>query len=126
MALQLQYVAFLVREYDEAIDYLVNVLGFELVEDSPRLGGKRWVRVASPGAETGILLSCATTPEQLAMVGNQAAGRVLFFVRTDNFDADYERLRSRGVQFVEEPRTEDYGRVAVFKDLYGNRWDLLG
>jgi catechol 2,3-dioxygenase-like lactoylglutathione lyase family enzyme len=108
----------------------VSALGFELVEDSPALTNdgrpKRWVVVRPPGAQTGFLLAQADGPEQAAAVGNQFAGRVGFFLRVPDFVAAYERMTAAGVEFVTEPRTEAYGRVAVFKDIAGNRWDLLG
>jgi catechol 2,3-dioxygenase-like lactoylglutathione lyase family enzyme len=124
-------VAIVVREYDPAIDFFVGVLGFELVEDSPALttsGGrpKRWVVVRPPGAATGLLLARADGEEQSAAVGNQVAGRVGFFLRVDDFGAAYARMTSAGVEFVSPPRTEPYGQVAVFLDIAGNRWDLLG
>jgi catechol 2,3-dioxygenase-like lactoylglutathione lyase family enzyme len=122
----LAHVALLVRDYDEAIAFFTRTLRFRLVEDSPREDGKRWVLVAPPGAEeTALLLARAATPEQVAQVGNQAGGRVFLFLRTDEFRRDYDEMRSRGVRFAEEPREEAYGTVAVFLDLYGNRWDLL-
>ena len=121
----------MVREYDPAIDFFVGRLGFELVEDSPALttsGGrpKRWVVVRPPGAATGLLLAQADGERQAAAVGNQLAGRVGFFLRVEDFDAAYARMASAGVEFVSLPRTEPYGRVAVFLDIAGNRWDLLG
>lgn len=120
----------IVADYDEAIDFYVNVLGFELVEDSPSLTNdgrpKRWVVVRPPGAETALLLARADGPNQAIAVGQQFAGRVGLFLRVDDFDAQYERMRSHGVEFVTEPRTEPYGKVAVFVDISGNRWDLLG
>jgi catechol 2,3-dioxygenase-like lactoylglutathione lyase family enzyme len=126
-------VAVVVHEYDPAIRFFVDVLGFDLVEDSPSLTNdgrpKRWVVVRPPGAETGILLARADGPAQVAAVGNQAAGRVGFFLRldgADDFGSTYERMVRAGVTFVTEPRTEDYGRVVVFLDIAGNRWDLLG
>ena len=120
----------LVRDYDEAINYYVRSLGFTLIEDT-NLGsiesGKRWVRVSPPGAaETTLLLAKAATPEQAASVGYQTGGRVFLFLRTDNFWRDYEAMLSRGVKFIQSPRTEGYGTVAVFEDLYGNKYDLLG
>lgn len=119
-------VALLVRDYDEAIAFFTQTLRFRLVEDSPREHGKRWVLVAPPGAaETALLLARAATPEQRAHVGNQSGGRVWLFLHTDDFRRDYDEMRARGVRFVEEPREEAYGTVAVFLDLYGNRWDLL-
>lgn len=122
----LAHVALLVRDYDEAIAFFTRTLRFRLVEDAPREDGKRWVLVAPPGAaETALLLARAATPEQAAQVGDQAGGRVFLFLHTDDFRRDYDEMRSRGVRFVEEPREEAYGTVAVFLDLYGNRWDLL-
>ena len=130
-AVHLELIAVVVREYDPAIDFFVGVLGFELIEDSPALttsGGrpKRWVVVRPPGAATGLLLARADGERQAAAVGNQVAGRVGFFLRVDDFDAAYARMTSAGVEFVSPPRTEPYGRVAVFLDIAGNRWDLLG
>ena len=121
----------MVSEYDPAIGFFVGALGFELVEDSPALttsGGrpKRWVVVRPPGAATGLLLARADGEHQAAAVGNQVAGRVGFFLRVDDFDAAYARMTSAGVEFVSPPRTEPYGRVAVFLDIAGNKWDLLG
>ena len=119
--------ALLVRDYDEAIRFFTRALDFELLEDSPRGPGKRWVRVAPPGgAGGGLLLARAATPEQERAVGNQSGGRVFLFLQTDDFKRDYARMRAEGVRFLEEPRREAYGTVAVFLDLYGNRWDLLG
>jgi catechol 2,3-dioxygenase-like lactoylglutathione lyase family enzyme len=130
-AVQLDLIAIVVKEYDPAIGFFVGALGFELVEDSPALttsGGrpKRWVVVRPPGAATGLLLARADGEEQAAAVGNQVAGRVGFFLRVEDFDAAYARMTSAGVEFVSPPRTEPYGRVAVFLDIAGNRWDLLG
>jgi catechol 2,3-dioxygenase-like lactoylglutathione lyase family enzyme len=125
-----ELVAVIVDEYDPAIEFFVETLGFELVEDAPALTNdgrpKRWVVVRPPGAQTGILLARADGDVQEAVVGNQAAGRVGFFLRVDDFDATRERLASAGVRFVTPPRDEPYGRVAVFLDIAGNRWDLLG
>lgn len=117
-----------VRDYDEAIRFYVNTLGFALLEDSDLGGGKRWVRVAPHGGENGatILLARAATPAQLATVGSQTGGRVFIFIETDDFWADYERLRSRGVTFIRPPTEEPFGTVAVFLDLYGNKFDLIG
>jgi catechol 2,3-dioxygenase-like lactoylglutathione lyase family enzyme len=121
------HVAYLVREYDEAIAYFTTRLGFRLIEDMPQGPGKRWVLVAPPGeGGTSLLLARAATEEQRQLVGRQGAGRVLLFLRTDDFPRDYEAMRARGVDFLEEPRRETYGSVAVFSDLYGNKWDLLG
>ena len=126
----LALVTIVVDDYDPAIRFFVGVLRFELVEDSPSLTNdgrpKRWVVVRPPGAETGILLARADGDERRSAVGNQVAGRVGFFLRVDDFEAIYERMVAAGVKFVSEPRTEDYGRVAVFVDIAGNRWDLLG
>jgi catechol 2,3-dioxygenase-like lactoylglutathione lyase family enzyme len=122
----LAHVALLVRDYDEAIAFFTGTLRFRLVEDTRLDDEKRWVLVAPPGAtETALLLARAATPEQQAAVGNQAGGRVFLFLRTDDFRRDYDEMRSRGVRFAEDPRHEPYGTVAVFLDLYGNRWDLL-
>ena len=127
----LELIAIVVSEYDPAIEFFTGALGFELVEDSPALttsGGrpKRWVVVRPPGAATGLLLARADGEHQAAAVGNQVAGRVGFFLRVDDFGAAYARMTSAGVEFVSPPRTEPYGRVAVFLDIAGNRWDLLG
>jgi len=119
-----------VSEYDPAIDFFVGALGFELVADSPALTSdgrpKRWVVVRPPGAATGLLLARADGEDQAAVVGRQAAGRVGFFLQVDDFDDAYARMSSAGVRFVGPPRSEPYGRVAVFLDIAGNRWDLLG
>jgi catechol 2,3-dioxygenase-like lactoylglutathione lyase family enzyme len=126
----LELVAIVVEEYDPAIRFFVDVLGFELKEDSPALTNdgrpKRWVVVRPPGAQTGLLLARADDERQAAVVGNQHAGRVGFFLRVDDFAAHYERMVAAGVEFVTSPRTEPYGQVAVFRDIAGNRWDLLG
>lgn len=114
-----------VPDYDEAIAYYTQVLGFELREDSPRENGKRWVVAAPPGAQTGILLAKAATEAQRASIGNQTGGRVGFFLHTDDFRRDFAAMKARGVHFAESPREEAYGTVAVFADRYGNRWDLL-
>lgn len=119
-------VTLIVRNYDEAITYFTQALGFTLVEDTNLGGGKRWVLVRPPGAvETCLLLAQAVTPAQQAHVGNQTGGRVFLFLHTDDFWRDYHALRARGVHFVETPRAESYGTVAVFEDIYRNRWDLL-
>src|SRR6476660_8857365 len=128
--MNLDLVAIVVDEYDPAIDFFVNTLGFELVEDSPSLTNdgrpKRWVVVRPPGAQTGLLLAQADGDRQAGAVGNQFAGRVGLFLRVDDFAATYERMVAHGVEFAGEPRTEAYGRVVVFTDIAGNRWDLLG
>ena len=117
--------AIVVADYDQAIAYYCGVLGFELREDAARENGKRWVLVAPPGAQTAILLAKADNALQHEFVGNQTGGRVGFFLHTDDFARDYALYTARGVQFCEQPRHEAYGSVAVFEDLYGNRWDLL-
>lgn len=126
----LELVALVVREYEPAIDFFVRVLGFDLVEDESSLTNdgrpKRWVVVRPPGAATGILLARADGDLQARILGKQFAGRVGFFLRVDDFTAAYERMLAAGVEFVTAPRVEPYGRVAVFVDLEGNRWDLLG
>jgi catechol 2,3-dioxygenase-like lactoylglutathione lyase family enzyme len=119
-------VALVVRDYDEAIAYYTERLGFELVADEDLGNGKRWVQVSPRGHEgTKLLLARAATPKQAAAIGNQTGGRVFLFLSTDDFWRDFRLLRERGVSFVDEPRHEPYGTVAVFTDLYGNRWDLV-
>jgi catechol 2,3-dioxygenase-like lactoylglutathione lyase family enzyme len=126
----LELVTIVVGEYDPAIEFFVDVLGFELVDDSPSLTNdgrpKRWVVVRPPGAQTSILLARADGESQQTAIGSQVAGRVGFFLRVEDFEASYRRMVSAGVEFVTQPRTEDYGRLAVFVDISGNRWDLLG
>jgi catechol 2,3-dioxygenase-like lactoylglutathione lyase family enzyme len=128
--MHLEHVALIVDDYDAAIAFFVEVLGFDLVEDSPSQTNdgrpKRWVVVRPPGARTGLLLARADGARQAAAVGAQFAGRVGLFLRVDDFDASFERMRAAGVTFVGDPRDEPYGRVAVFVDVAGNRWDLLG
>ena len=120
-------VSLVVRDYDEALAFFVGKLGFLLVEDSPvPEQAKRWVVIAPPGAtEARLLLARASTPEQASRIGAQTGGRVFLFLYTDNFWRDYERYKAEGIIFVREPKDEPYGTVAVFKDLYGNLWDLL-
>lgn len=130
MPQSLGYVALLVRDYDEALAYFTEKLGFHLVEDSPstdRNGEpKRWVLIAPPGSlGTKVLLAKASMPEEISRVGNQTGGRVFLFLHTDDVWRDYRSMAARGVKFVRGPRVEPYGTVAVFEDLYGNRWDLL-
>jgi len=130
MAQTIGYVALVVREYNEAIAFFTQSLGFQLVEDSTatdRLGqDKRWVLVAPPGSRgTSLLLAQASTPEETSRIGNQTGGRVFLFLHTDDFWRDYRVMTARGVRFHEAPREEAYGTVAVFEDLYGNKWDLL-
>jgi catechol 2,3-dioxygenase-like lactoylglutathione lyase family enzyme len=127
----LEHFTIIVDDYDQAIEFFTGALGFELAEDSPALttsGGrpKRWVVVRPPGERTGLLLAQADGPRQAAAVGVQVAGRVGFFLRVDDFDAAHERMTAAGVRFDGAPRDEPYGRVAVFLDIAGNRWDLLG
>ena len=126
----LELVVLVVRDYDAAIRFFVDVLQFELVEDTPSLTNdgrpKRWVVVRPDGGQTGILLARADGEQQMEDVGRQFAGRVGMFLRVDDFDRAYQRMVATGVQFVSSPRDEPYGRLAVFLDLEGNRWDLLG
>ncbi len=124
--------AVIVRDYDEAIDFYVNTLGFDLIEDTPAPPPhipeeeKRWVIVAPPGSHSRLLLSRAVGPEQESRIGNQTGGRVFLYLFTDDFWRDYEAYKTRGVKFVRaEPREERYGTVAVFRDIYGNLWDLI-
>ncbi|WP_017626919.1 VOC family protein [Nocardiopsis chromatogenes] len=131
MEMSLDHVSVIVEEYDPAIEFFTKALGFELVEDSPALTSadgrpKRWVVVRPPGGGTGLLLARADGERQTAAVGDQWAGRVGLFLRVDDFDSAYARMVDAGVRFVGEPRSEPYGRVAVFLDIAGNRWDLLG
>ncbi len=128
--MHIESVAILVDDYDVAIAFFVEALGFDLVEDSPSSTNdgrpKRWVVVRPPGATTAILLAQADGDRQAAAVGDQAAGRVGFFLRVDDFDDSYRRMVTHGVRFLTEPRVEPYGTVAVFLDVSGNKWDLLG
>jgi catechol 2,3-dioxygenase-like lactoylglutathione lyase family enzyme len=124
----LSLISLVVPDYDEALDFYVGTMGFECVEDTRLSDTKRWVvvRPRGPGAERcGLLLAKAATPGQQAAIGNQSGGRVLLFLNTDDFEADHRRLANAGVHFVETPRHEAYGTVAVFEDPFGNRWDLL-
>ena len=118
---------YVVRDYDEAIAWFTGTLGWTLIEDRSQGGGKRWVVVAPSGGTRGasLLLARAATPDQEASIGNQAGGRVFLFLETDNFDRDHTALLARGVRFLEAPRDEPYGKVAVFEDLNGIKWDLL-
>ncbi|HLW84357.1 MAG TPA: VOC family protein [Candidatus Sulfotelmatobacter sp.] len=126
MAQKLGYVALVVRDYDEALAFYTQVIGFHLVEDTDLGDGKRWVRVRPPGSEgTDLLLAKAVNPEQASRIGNQTGGRVFLFLHTDDFWRDYRAMTAQGVKFREAPREESYGTVAVFEDLYGNKWDLL-
>ena len=119
-------VSLVVHDYDEAVHFFTHALRFTVVEDTPLPGGKRWVTVRPCGGGTALLLAKAATPEQSARVGDQTGGRVFLFLQTDDFWRDYHEMRGRGVRFAEEPRAEGYGTVAVFLDLYCNRWDLVG
>ena len=126
MSQTLGHVTFMVRNYDEAVAFFTNALGFQLIEDTPQDEGKRWVLVAPAGSHgSSLLLAQASTPEQVARIGNQTGGRVTLFLHTDDFARDYCEMKARGVKFLETPREESYGTVAVFEDLYGNKWDLL-
>ena len=129
-AVHLGLIAIVVSDYDPAISFFVDALGFELVEDSPALTNdgrpKRWVVVRPPDAATGLLLAQADGEDQAAIVGKQAAGRVGFFLHVEDFDAASARMASAGVRFLTAPRTEPYGRIAVFLDIAGNKWDLIG
>lgn len=128
--MHLEHTTLIVDDYDEAIEFFVGALGFELIEDSPSLTNdgrpKRWVVVRPPGAQTGLLLARADGDGQSNAVGAQYAGRVGLFLRVDNFEETHRRMREFGVEFTTEPRDEPYGRCAVFLDLAGNKWDLLG
>lgn len=126
MSAHIALIALVVHDYDEAIDFYTRALGFDLVEDTARPDGSRWVVVRPKGAkESALLLARAKDADQRSRVGDQTGGRVGFFLYTDDFAADHERMTAEGVRFLEEPRHETYGSVAVFQDLYGNRWDLL-
>lgn len=124
--MKLAAITYLVRDYDEAIAWFVNVLGFALREDLALGDGKRWVRVSTPDGETSLLLAQADSANQLEAIGNAAGGRVGFFLHVDDFGEIHQRLLAQSVYFREEPRHESYGTVAVFNDLYGNGWDLIG
>ena len=126
-------VTLVVRDYDDAISWFTRCLGFTLIEDTDQGNGKRWVVVTPPGAEgasgpggAAVLLARAATPEQAAAVGHQTGGRVGFFLHTEDFNRDHGAMKACGVEFLEEPRHESYGTVVQFKDLYGNKWDLIG
>lgn len=123
--MRLAAVSLLVADYDAAIDWFTGALGFALLEDTDLGGGKRWVRVA-PATGPALLLARADTPEQVAMIGHQGGGRVWLFLETDDFARDHARMQAAGVMFEESPRHEVYGTVAVFRDISGNRWDLIG
>ena len=122
--MHVELVALIVDDYDAAIDFYVRKVGFGLVEDTDMGDGKRWVVVRPPGSDAGLLLARATD-DQAARVGDQAGGRVMFFLETDDFARDHQRMAAAGVRFAEAPRHEPYGTVAVWEDLYGNKWDLI-
>jgi catechol 2,3-dioxygenase-like lactoylglutathione lyase family enzyme len=125
MSSLISLVTLIVPDYDAAIEFYVGKLGFKLIEETDLGDNKRWVRVAPKGGETALLLARAVTPEQKAAIGNQTGGRVGFFLQTDDFARDQARFRAKGVEFLEEPRHEAYGIVAVFIDPFGNKWDLV-
>ncbi|PSU27180.1 glyoxalase [Photobacterium phosphoreum] len=119
-------IALVVENYDDAIAFYTKKLQFELVEDTDLGGGKRWVQISPPNSTgANLLLAQASNDEQLKSVGNQAGGRVFLFLQTNDFWRDYEFMKAQGVEFTEDPRSEEYGTVVVFKDLYGTKWDLL-
>lgn len=126
MRQSLTLLTLVVRDYDEAITFYVNILGFELEEDRPvPEQAKRWVVVRPPGSPVALLLARAATPEQQARVGDQTGGRVFLFLHTDDFARDYQRYTAAGVHFIRGPEEQPYGTVGVFRDLYGNLWDLI-
>jgi catechol 2,3-dioxygenase-like lactoylglutathione lyase family enzyme len=126
MPQSLAHITLLVREYEEALTFFTEALGFRVVEDSPLPAGKRWLVVTPPGSRSAsLLLAEAVTPEQLQHVGHQSGDRVFLFLHTDDFWRDYRLMQASNVKFLESPRQESYGTVAVFEDLYGNKWDLL-
>ena len=126
MAMEFASTTIVVDEYDRAIDYYTKILGFTLTEDTVLSPKKRWVTVRPGTQGASILLAKAATGEQSSRIGNQTGGRVGFFLHTDTFDADYARMKAAGVLFIDLPRTEEYGKVIVFLDLYGNKWDFIG
>lgn len=125
MVNRIALVSLLVRDYDEAVAWFTGPLGFDLVADTDLGGGQRWVVVAPAGGGHGLVLGRPTEPEQVARIGDQTGGRVFLFLQTDDFAAEHSRLLAAGVEFLEEPRHEPYGTVAVFRDLLGNKWDLV-
>ncbi|CAB4596271.1 unannotated protein [freshwater metagenome] len=126
MAMEFAMTTIVVDDYDRAIDYYTNTLGFTLTEDTVLSPEKRWVTVRPGTQGASILLARAATEAQASRIGNQTGGRVGFFLHTDTFDADYSRMKAAGVVFIDLPRTEEYGKVIVFVDLYGNKWDFIG
>jgi len=125
MSRRIALVALVVPDYDAALEFYVGTLGFDLLEDTDLGDGKRWVRIAPPGAETALLIARAADTAQQVAIGNQTGGRVSFFLQTDDFNRDYVAMTDAGVLFEEAPRHEPYGSVAVWRDPFGNRWDLL-
>ncbi|MCF2904375.1 VOC family protein [Octadecabacter sp. CECT 8868] len=125
MSKRLSTLSILVPDYEAGIAFFVGQLGFDLLEDSDHGGGKRWVKVAPQGAETAFLIAKASTPEQVAAIGNQGGGRVWLILETDDFGRDHAAFTTNGIVFEEQPRHEPYGTVAVFNDPFGNRWDLI-
>lgn len=125
MTQKLALLSILVPDYDDGIAFFVGKMGFDLLEDTDLGQGKRWVRVAPAGAQTAFLLAKAVGDQQVDAIGNQGGGRVWLFLQTDDFDGDYAKMQDNGVQFEEAPRSEPYGKVAVFCDPFGNRWDLI-
>lgn len=126
MKRRISTISVVVRDYDEAIEFYTQQMGFVLVEDTPLTEGKRWVVVApSTGSSPGLLLARAATSDQTAHVGNQTGGRVFLFLETDDFARDHAAMKKNGIEFLEEPREESYATVAQFRDPYGNKWDLL-
>lgn len=126
MAQRIGHVTLVVRDYDEAVAFFTRALGFRVIEDTALGEGKRWILVGPPKSQgTSLLLARASTPEQVSCIGNQTGGRVFLFLHTDDFWRDYGEMKARDVKFSEAPRKEAYGTVAVFEDLYGNKWDLL-
>ena len=125
MSQHLALLSILVPDYDAGIAFFVGKMGLELLEDTDLGGGKRWVRVAPKGAQTGFLLARAVGEQQIAAVGNQGGGRVWLFLQTDDFARDFALMRDNGIHFEEDPRHEPYGTVTVFNDPFGNRWDLI-
>jgi catechol 2,3-dioxygenase-like lactoylglutathione lyase family enzyme len=123
--MKLAAVSFLVRDYDEAVSWFVNCLGFSLLENTVLPQGKRWVKVGNPDGTAALILALADGPEQVSQIGNSVAGRVAYFLETDDFNHSFHHMKDNGVCFLESPRHEIYGIVAVFEDLYGNRWDLI-
>jgi catechol 2,3-dioxygenase-like lactoylglutathione lyase family enzyme len=126
MAMEFAMTTIVVDDYDRAIDHYTKILGFTLTEDTVLSPDKRWVTVRPGSNGASILLARAATEAQASRIGNQTGGRVGFFLNTDTFDADYARMKAAGVVFIDLPRTEEYGKVIVFVDLYGNKWDFIG